>query len=156
MRICLFPGTFDPLTLGHVDIIHRALKIFDKVVIGIGVNSSKTPMFPLEQRLEWIKKTFEDTSKVEGKAYDGLTVNFCKKINARFIVRGIRYMNDFEYEKVISDMNYELDHDIETVFLTGSAHLSSFSSTLVREVYRNKGNVSKFLPPTIQLPGQSE
>src|SRR5258706_13882889 len=98
MRICLFPGTFDPLTLGHVDIIDRAIPLFDKIVVGIGLNTSKAPMFTAKQRLQWIKEIYKNESRVEGSIYKGLTVDFCKKIKAHFILRGIRYVSDFEYE----------------------------------------------------------
>src|SRR6185436_17183639 len=98
-RICLFPGTFDPVTLGHKDIIDRALPLFDKLIVGIGRNSNKTPMFEEEQRLSWLREMYKDDPKVEALAYDGLTVDCCKKIGANFILRGIRYVNDFEYEK---------------------------------------------------------
>ncbi|HEX6847356.1 MAG TPA: pantetheine-phosphate adenylyltransferase, partial [Chitinophagaceae bacterium] len=118
MRICLFPGTFDPVTLGHVDIITRALPLFDKIVVGIGINTSKAPMFSPEKRVGWVKEIFKNEPKVEGAVYEGLTVNFCRKIDARFILRGIRYVSDFEYEKTIADANRTLDRSIETIFLT--------------------------------------
>ena len=118
-RICLFPGTFDPVTLGHVDIINRAIPLFDKIIVGIGLNTAKTPMFSADQRLEWINEIYKDEERVEGAIYEGLTVNFCKKIDAHFILRGIRYVSDFEYEKTIADANRTLDKTIETVFLTG-------------------------------------
>ncbi len=145
-RICLFPGTFDPITLGHTDIINRALPLFDKLVIGIGRNSSKVPMFSEEQRLEWLRKIYKDEPRVEALAYDGLTVDCCRKINARFVLRGIRYVSDFEYEKAIADMNRSLDKNIESVFLTCLPQFTSVASTLVRDVLRNGGNVSQFLP----------
>src|ERR1700745_2595104 len=96
-RICLFPGTFDPVTLGHTDIIYRAIPLFDKIVIGVGKNSTKAPMFTAEQRLQWFKEIFKNEPIIEAAVYDGLTIDFCKKINARFILRGIRYVSDFEY-----------------------------------------------------------
>jgi len=151
MKICVFPGTFDPITLGHVDIINRARPLFDKIVVGIGVNSNKSPMFALEDRLRWINDVFKDDENVIAESYTGLTVDFCNKLNAKYIVRGIRYMNDFEYEKVIADMNTELADDIETIFLTSSTKFASFSSTLVREVYRNGGDVKRFIPTAIKL-----
>ena len=98
-RICLFPGTFDPITLGHEDIINRAMPLFDKIVVGIGVNTSKKPMFTSEQRLQWIRDIYKDAPIVEAAEYEGLTIDFCKKIGAQFILRGIRYVSDFEYEK---------------------------------------------------------
>lgn len=148
-RICLFPGTFDPVTLGHTDIIDRALPLFDKFVIGIGRNSSKKPMFSEEQRLGWLREIYKDNSKVEVVAYDGLTVECCKSVGATFILRGIRYVNDFEYEKAIADMNRSLDPRVETIYLTCLPQYTSVASTLVRDVLRNGGNVSQFLPPEV-------
>lgn len=149
MRICLFPGTFDPLTLGHVDIINRALPLFDKIVVGIGLNSSKSPMFTAEQRLGWIKDIYKDEERVEGAVYEGLTIDFCKKIDAHFILRGIRYVSDFEYEKTIADANRTLDRNIETVFLTGEPKYTSVASTIVRDIIRNHGDASHFLPEVV-------
>ncbi len=148
-RICLFPGTFDPITLGHVDIIDRALPLFDKIIVGIGLNSSKAPMFTAEQRQEWINEIYKNEPAVEGAVYEGLTVDFCKKINAKFILRGIRYVSDFEYEKTIADANRALDKEIETVFLTGEPKYTSVASTIVRDILRNKGNASAFLPEIV-------
>jgi len=148
-RIGLFPGTFDPLTLGHVDIIKRALPLFDKIVVGIGLNASKAPMFTPEQRLEWINKIYKDESRVEGAIYDGLTVDFCKKLGSHFILRGIRYVSDFEYEKTIADANRTLDPTIETIFLTGEPKYTSVASTIVRDIIKNGGDASPFLPPIV-------
>jgi pantetheine-phosphate adenylyltransferase len=148
-RICLFPGTFDPLTLGHVDIINRSLHLFDKIVVGIGINASKEPMFSGEQRLLWISEIYKGQDKVEGALYEGLTVNFCRKIGARFILRGIRYVSDFEYEKTIADANRTLDNNIETVFLTGEPKYTSVASTIVRDIIRNGGDASHFLPEVV-------
>ena len=145
-RICLFPGTFDPVTLGHVDVIERAVKLFDKLVIGIGINSSKQPMFSVEQRTGWIQEVFKNEPRIEVTGYEGLTVDFCRKIDAQFILRGIRYVSDFEYEKAIADMNRMLVPDIETIFLTCSPLYSTISSTLVRDVIRNGGNAGMFMP----------
>jgi len=149
MRICLFPGTFDPVTLGHVDIIDRALPLFDKVIVGIGLNASKAPMFSAEQRLQWIQQIYKGEPKVEGAVYEGLTVNYCKEIGARFILRGIRYVSDFEYEKTIADANRTLDKTIETIFLTGEPKYTSVASTIVRDIIRNGGNASLFLPAEV-------
>jgi len=148
-RIGLFPGTFDPLTLGHVDIINRALPLFDKIVVGIGLNSSKAPMFTPEQRLEWISAIYKGEPRVEGAIYDGLTVEFCKKIGSKFILRGIRYVSDFEYEKTIADANRTLDASIETIFLTGEPKYTSVASTIVRDIIRNGGDASPFLPAIV-------
>jgi len=148
-RICLFPGTFDPITLGHVDIIDRALPLFDKIIVGIGLNSSKGPMFTAEQRQDWINKIYENEPGVESAVYQGLTVDFCKTINAKFILRGIRYVSDFEYEKTIADANRALDKEIETIFLTGEPKYTSVASTIVRDILRNGGNASAFLPEVV-------
>ena len=148
-RICLFPGTFDPLTLGHTDIIDRALPLFDKLIIGIGRNSNKVAMFSEEQRLEWIREIYKNNSKVGVLAYDGLTIDCCRQVGANFILRGIRYVNDFEYEKAIADMNRSLDNNVETIFLTCLPKYTSVASTLVRDVLRNGGNVSQFLPEVV-------
>jgi pantetheine-phosphate adenylyltransferase len=149
MRICLFPGTFDPLTLGHVDIINRAIPLFDKIIVGIGLNASKQPMFSAEQRVQWIKEIYKDEERVEGVIYEGLTINFCKKIGAQFILRGIRYVSDFEYEKTIADANRTLDKSIETIFLTGEPKYTSVASTIVRDIIRNGGDASHFLPEAV-------
>lgn len=148
-RICLFPGTFDPVTLGHVDIINRALPLFDKIVVGIGINTSKAPMFTAEQRLDWIREIYKDEERVEGAVYEGLTINFCKEIGAHFILRGIRYVSDFEYEKTIADANRTLDKSIETIFLTGEPKYTSVASTIVRDIIRNGGDASHFIPEIV-------
>ena len=149
MRICLFPGTFDPVTLGHVDIIDRAVNLFDEIVVGIGSNASKNPMFSAEQRLKWIEEIYKNEKKVKGAIYDGLTVEFCKKIRANYILRGIRYVSDFEYEKTIADANRAMDKSIETIFLTGEPKYTSVASTIVRDIIRNGGNASPFLPEVV-------
>jgi pantetheine-phosphate adenylyltransferase len=149
-RICLFPGTFDPVTLGHTDIIDRSLDLFDKVVVGIGKNTSKVPMYSEEKRLEWLKEIYKNEPKVEALIYEGLTAECCKRVGAKFILRGIRYVNDFEYEKAIADMNRSLDSSIETIFLTCLPKYTSIASTLVRDVIRNGGDVSQFLPDVVR------
>lgn len=148
-RICLFPGTFDPVTLGHTDIINRALPLFDKIYIGIGRNVNKQPMFSEQQRLDWLNEMYKNNSKIEAVVYDGLTVECCKKVGAGFILRGIRYVNDFEYEKAIADMNRSITENIETVFLTCLPQYTFIASTLVRDVLKNGGDVSKFLPSQV-------
>lgn len=148
-RVCLFPGTFDPVTLGHIDIINRAIPLFDKLVIGIGRNVNKVPMFSEAQRLEWLRDIYKDEPKVEAVVYDGLTVNCCKSVGANFMLRGIRYVNDFEYEKAIADMNRSMDGHIETIFLTCLPQYTSVASTLVRDVFKNGGDVSQFLPEVV-------
>jgi pantetheine-phosphate adenylyltransferase len=151
-RIALFPGSFDPLTLGHTDIIDRALPLFDELYIGIGKNSNKQPMFELAQRIKWIEDVYTDSPHIKVVSYEGLTADFCKSIGANFILRGIRYVSDFEYEKSIADVNRMMDKNLETVFLTCSPQYSSFSSTLVRDVLRNGGDVKAFLPQAVTLP----
>lgn len=149
MRIALFPGTFDPVTFGHLDIIERGLPLFDKLYIGIGLNSNKAPMFSDKQRKQWLEEIFKDEPKIKVVVYEGLTVECCRKVKANYIVRGIRYVNDFEYEKAIADMNRSLDENIETVFLTCLPKYTSVASTLVRDVIKNGGDVSQFVPDAV-------
>ena len=148
-RIALFPGTFDPITVGHLDIIERSLPLFDKLYIGIGRNANKMPMYSEEQRLQWIREIFANEKRIDVVVYEGLTVDCCKKIGAKYILRGIRYVNDFEYEKAIADMNRSLDESIETIYLTCLPQYTSVASTLVRDVIRNGGDASPFLPPQV-------
>ncbi|MEY4334050.1 MAG: pantetheine-phosphate adenylyltransferase [Bacteroidota bacterium] len=148
-RICLFPGTFDPVTLGHTDIINRALPLFDKVVVGIGINATKNPMFTADQRKLWFEEIYKNEPKLSVETYDGLTVKFCESIGAKFILRGIRYVSDFEYEKTIADANRTMDSSIETIFLTGEPKYTSVASTIVRDILRNGGDASPFLPDAV-------
>jgi pantetheine-phosphate adenylyltransferase len=148
-RNCLFPGTFDPITIGHLDIIQRSLRLFDKLIIGIGRNANKASMFSEQQRLDWIKEIYKDNPKIEAVVYDGLTIECCRSVGANYILRGIRYVNDFEYEKAIADMNRSLDNNIETIFLTCLPQYTSVASTLVRDVLRNGGNAAQFLPDVV-------
>lgn len=149
MKTCLFPGTFDPITLGHTDIIDRGIDLFDKIVIGIGLNSNKAPMFKLEDRIAWIKEIYKNEPKIEVASYTGLTIDFCKQIDAKYILRGIRYVSDFEYEKAIADANRTIAPEIETIFLTPVPKYSSIASTLVRDIYKYGGDVSSFLPEAV-------
>ena len=148
-RICLFPGTFDPVTIGHTDIIDRSLPLFDKIIVGIGINAAKEPMFTADQRKLWFEEIYKDQPKVEVAIYDGLTIHFCESIGARFILRGIRYVSDFEYEKTIADANRTMDRNIETFFLTGEPKFTSVASTIVRDIIRNGGDASPFLPDAV-------
>lgn len=150
MHIALFPGTFDPITLGHVDIVNRSLDLFDKIVIGIGTNVNKQPMYSETQRMDWIQEIYKNDPRVEARVYEGLTVNFCKEIEAKYIIRGIRFVSDFEYEKTIADMNRSLDNSIETIFLTCLPQYSSVASTLVRDVICNGGDAGMFLPDVVK------
>ena len=150
-RIALFPGSFDPITTGHAEIIERSLILFDKVIIGVGNNINKSYMFPVGKRIEWIKNSFKANSKVEVMSYDGLTVSFCKKISAGFIIRGLRSANDFEFESSIARMNYYLDKDIESVFLVSTSEQSPVSSTIVRDIIKNGGDAGAFVPSGVQF-----
>lgn len=150
LRIGLFPGTFDPVTLGHTDIINRSLNLFDKLYIGIGKNANKQPMFSDEQRLQWLKEIYKDEPRVDSLIYEGLTVECCKQVGANYILRGIRYVSDFEYEKVIADMNRSLDGHIETIFLTCSPQYTSVASTLVRDIIRHGADAGIFLPEPVR------
>lgn len=150
-KICLFPGTFDPITMGHVDVIQRSASLFDKLIIAIGVNTSKTPMFSVEQRIAWIQEIFKDYPHIEVTSYTGLTINYCKEVGAQYMMRGIRYISDFEYEKAIGDMNRLLAPEVETIFLTCAPEYSTISSTIVRDVIRNGGDVSRIVPPEVRV-----
>lgn len=150
-KICLFPGTFDPITLGHVDVIKRSVSLFDKIIVAIGVNSQKTPMFTVEQRIAWINDIFRDYPQISATSYSGLTINYCKEVGAQYMLRGIRYIADFEYEKAIADMNRMLAPEVETIFLTCAPEYTTISSTIVRDVIRNGGDVSKIVPPEVKF-----
>ncbi len=148
-KIALFPGTFDPITLGHIDVIHRSLKLFDQVVIGIGVNSGKQPMFTEAQRTAWIKAVFSNHDNVKVISYEGLTVDCCRETGAQFIVRGIRNGSDLDYEKAIADVNRIAAPEIETVFLSCKPAFSTISSTLVRDMIRYGRDIKSYLPQEI-------
>lgn len=149
-KIAIFPGSFDPITVGHVDIVKRAIPLFDKIVIAIGVNTQKKYLYTLETRLQWLAKTFGNEPKVEISSYEGLTINFCKEKNAKYILRGIRSAADFEYEKTIAHLNNAMQEDLETILILSKPELSSISSTIVREIIKGKGDVSKFVPDAVQ------
>jgi pantetheine-phosphate adenylyltransferase len=149
MKIAVFPGSFDPITVGHVDIVRRCIPLFDKIIIAVGVNSQKKYLFPLEKRMEWMHKVFENESKIEVSSYQGLTINYCKEVSANYILRGIRSAADFEYEKTIAHLNHTMNIDIETILILSPPEYSSISSTIVREIILGKGDVSKFVPQEI-------
>lgn len=149
-RICLFPGSFDPITLGHVDIVRRGVDLFDKLIIGVGINSSKQPMYDNDLRIGWMKEIFKDDPRIEVHNYSGLTIDYCRKTGANYMLRGIRSVADFEYERAIADMNRSLAPEIETIFLTSSPLLSTVSSTLVRDVVKHGGDVTQFVPAEVQ------
>jgi pantetheine-phosphate adenylyltransferase len=149
MKIAVFPGSFDPITVGHVDIVRRCIPLFDKIIIAVGVNSQKKYLFPLEKRMEWMHTVFENESKIEVSSYQGLTINYCKEVSANYILRGIRSAADFEYEKTIAHLNHTMNIDIETILILSPPEYSSISSTIVREIILGKGDVSKFVPQEI-------
>jgi pantetheine-phosphate adenylyltransferase len=150
LKRALFPGSFDPITLGHYDIIKRALDLFDEIVVAIGVNGDKNYMFTVEQRKEFIEKAFADEPKVKVTTYQGLTVDFCKEIGAQFILRGLRNPADFEFEKAIAHTNRKLSQ-IETVFLLTAARTSFISSSIVRDVIRNHGDYTVLVPESVRV-----
>jgi pantetheine-phosphate adenylyltransferase len=150
-RIALFPGSFDPITNGHVDIISRALPLFDKVIIAVGENATKKYLFELPQRLHWIKETFAGEDKIEVTAYAGLTIDFAAKVGANFLLRGVRNPADFEFEKAISQANRQLAPNLDTVFLLTSADFGYISSSIVRDVYKNGGDYTLFVPKQVRM-----
>ena len=150
MRKAIFPGSFDPFTLGHFDVLKRSLSLFDEITVGIGKNDQKKTMFSEQQRIEFIKKCFKNESKIKVESYQGLTIDFCKKIGAKFIVRGIRNNGDFEFEKAIARTNRKLSK-IETIFLLTSAKTSFISSSIVRELIVNNGNYKLLVPDSVRV-----
>ena len=150
-RIALFPGSFDPFTIGHESIVRRSLSLFDHVIVAVGQNSTKANLFSLEQRVSWIKEVFADTDKVSVSSYSGLTVDYCKEVNARFILRGLRTSADFGFERGIGQVNKALLPSVETVFILALPEHSAISSTIIRDIIRNGGNASQFVPDVIKF-----
>ena len=150
MRRAIFPGSFDPITLGHFDIIERGVTLFDELIIAIGINADKKYMFPLEKRKQFIEEAFKSEPKIKVVTYEGLTVNFCKEIGADFILRGLRNPADFEFEKAIAHTNRKLS-EIETVFLLTSSGKSYISSSIVRDVIRNNGDYTGLVPDSVRV-----
>ncbi len=151
-KIAVFPGSFDPITVGHVEIVSRGLLLFDEIIIAIGINTEKKTMFTQQQRLDWIQKIFKKQPQVKCKVYSGMTIDFCKKESARFILRGLRSSLDFEYERIIGQMNRTMTAGIETVFLTSAPEHSHIASTVVREIIRSGGDATLFLPKGLIIP----
>ena len=150
MKRAVFPGSFDPITLGHEDIITRALPLFDEIIIAIGINSDKKYMFTLEERMQFIRDTFKGEPKIKVETYSGLTIDYCKRVDAGFMLRGLRNPADFEFEKAIAQTNRKLS-GIDTVFLLTSADTSYISSSIVRDVLRNGGNFKVLVPKSVRV-----
>lgn len=150
-KVAVFPGSFDPITVGHVDLVKRFLPLFDTIVVAVGVNDKKITLFDLEQRLDWIREVFRDETKVEVDHFTGLTVDFCRERGASYLLRGLRSAADFDYEKTISQVNTIIGNQIETVFLISRPEFSHISSSIVREVIAAKGDVSPFIPSMIKI-----
>jgi len=150
-KIAVFPGSFDPITTGHEDLVKRAIPLFDKIVVAVGVNSQKKYLFSLEQRITWLEEVFSAYPTVEVSHFEGLTANFCKSVDSKYLLRGLRNASDFDYEKTISQLNNIVGDGIETVFLISHPEFSHISSTIVREIIKGKGDVSKFVPTAIKI-----
>mgnify|MGYP006145473599 CR=1 FL=1 len=150
-KVAVFPGTFSPFTIGHKSVVDRALPLFDKIIIAIGVNSEKSQPFSIKERMQWIQDIYGEISKIETKAYQGLTVDFCKKEGANFIIRGLRNSHDFRFEKDIAQTNKKLSDKVQTIFIITDASISHISSSIIRDIIRNGGDVSQFLPKEINL-----
>ena len=150
-KIAVFPGSFDPITKGHFDIITRALPMFDVLIIAVGKNASKENFFSLEKRVGWIEKLFEGQPKVKVKTYSGLTIDFCREEGASYIIRGLRTSADFEFERGIAQVNQSLDSKVDTVFLIAQPALTHITSSIVREVLKHGGDAAQFVPDGIRL-----
>jgi pantetheine-phosphate adenylyltransferase len=151
-RVAFFPGSFDPITQGHVDIILRGKDLFDKVIVGLGRNTSKNSLFTIDQRLDLLQATFGNIEGVEVVSFEGLTVNYCKANNIPFILRGLRNASDLDYERAIAESNRSIYPEIETIYLVSRPEFAHIQSTIVRELIKNNSSVSQFLPHGIQLP----
>jgi pantetheine-phosphate adenylyltransferase len=152
IKRAVFPGSFDPITLGHENVIRRAIPMFDEIIIAIGQNIEKKNHFSLENRMRWIQETFADCNTVKIDYYSGLTVDYCKKVEANYILRGLRTSADFEFERTVGQVNKKLYPGVETVFLLTTPEYTSINSSIVRDVYKNGGDVSVFIPKGIKLP----
>ena len=150
-RIAIFPGSFDPFTVGHESIVKRAIPLFDKIIVMIGYNSNKKSFFPIEKREKWINEVFKNESNVTVECYEGLTVDFCKKVNAKYILRGLRTSADFEFERAIAQVNKKMYPKIESVFLLTTPEHTPINSTIVRDIILHGGNASMFLPASLNM-----
>ena len=150
-KTAVFPGSFSPFTLGHKSVVDRSLPLFDKIIIAIGINSEKNEYFSIEEREKWIQDIYKDNPKIEVQFYEGLTVDFCEKVEAKYILRGLRDSHDFKYEKNIAQTNKNLNPKLETIFVITPPEISHISSTIMRDIIKNGGDVSQFLPKEIDL-----
>lgn len=151
MKIAVIPGSYDPITFGHIDIIRRALPLFDEVIVAIGINSQKKNLFSLDERKRWIQEIFKDEPKVKVDHFEGLTLHFCQKVGAKYLVRGIRNATDFDYERTISQIHNTIATDLETLFFIAKPELSHISSTIVRELILGGGDISAFVPDLVSV-----
>lgn len=151
-RNAVFPGSFDPYTLGHHSVIEKALPLFDEITIAIGINSTKKYAFSVDQRLQWIENVYKNEPSIKVKAFQGLTIEFCQTNQCKYILRGLRNSIDFQYENNIAHMNHDLDQDIETVFMLCNPAYAAINSSIVREIYKNGGDVSQFIPEKMTIP----
>ncbi|MEE4178077.1 MAG: pantetheine-phosphate adenylyltransferase [Bacteroides sp.] len=149
--IALFPGSFDPITKGHESIVLRAIPLFEKIIIAIGHNSEKQGFFPVQQRMEWVRKVFKDYPSIEVIDYEGLTINLCRKHNVKYILRGLRTSADFEFERSIGQMNKKMMPELETVFMLTVPEHTAITSSIVREIIRNGGDATQFVPDQVRF-----
>lgn len=150
-KIAIFPGSFDPFTVGHESIVNRAVSMFDKIIVMIGYNANKKSFFPIEMRIKWINQVFKDVDKVEVRLHDGLTVDFCKEVGAKYILRGLRTSADFEYERAIAQINKKMHPEIETVFLLTLPEHTPVNATIIRDIVFHGGDASQFLPKGLDM-----
>ncbi|MFT6335642.1 MAG: pantetheine-phosphate adenylyltransferase [Saprospiraceae bacterium] len=146
MKIAIFPGSFDPITNGHIDLVRRFAPLFDKIIVAVGINSAKKGLFSVEQRMKWLDEVFMSDTTIDVGRFEGLTVNYCKKEGAKYIIRGLRNASDFDYEKTISQLNNIIGDNVETLFFISKPEYSHISSTIVREIIKGKGDISTFVP----------
>lgn len=151
MKIAVFPGSFDPITVGHVDLVRRALPLFDRIIVAVGINSTKKYLFPLEQRMEWLRQVFAKYPQVSVDSFENLTAHYCQRIGARYLLRGLRNASDFDYEKTISQLNHIVGDGIETVFLISQPEFSHISSTIVREIIVGGADATPFIPAEVHI-----